>query len=156
MIHFLSDPLAGPTRAAAGPLPQQRLSLDGRPVVLQANDGPNALHGGGTAGFESVDWHADAPKGGRRDQVTFTHVSPDGDQGFPGRLTVSVRYRLNPDNSLRIDYTARTSRPTVVNMTNHSYFNLAGEGSGSVEGSEGGRSTGDVEPPVAMPAPRTP
>jgi aldose 1-epimerase len=116
----------------AGRIAGARFAIDGRPVNLQANDGPNALHGGGTAGFESVDWHAEAPKGGRHDRVTFTHVSADGDQGFPGRLSVSVSYRLNADNSLRMDYTARTTRPTVLNMTNHSYFNLAGEGSGSV------------------------
>ena len=114
----------------AGRIGGARFAIDGRPVRLQPNDGPNALHGGGTAGFESLDWRVRRPPGGR--EVVFSLTSPDGYQGFPGRLSVDVRYRLTPDNALRIDYTARTTRPTAVNFTNHSYFNLAGEASGSV------------------------
>lgn len=114
----------------AGRIAGARFMIDGRPVLLQANDGANALHGGGTAGFESADWRVSR---GRRDRVTFSLVSADGDQGFPGRLSITVSYRVTPDNALRIDYTARTTRPTALNITNHSYFNLAGEGSGSVE-----------------------
>jgi aldose 1-epimerase len=117
----------------AGRIAGARFPLDGGTVMLQANDGANALHGGGPAGFESAIWRAAVPAG-RHDRVTFTLVSPDGDQGFPGRLNVAVTYRLTGDDALRIDYTARTTRPTVLNLTNHSYFNLAGEASGSVEG----------------------
>jgi aldose 1-epimerase len=117
----------------AGRIAGARFAVDGRPVTLQANDGPNALHGGGTAGFESAIWQVGPRRSGSGDRVTFSLISPDGDQGFPGRLSVTVTYRLTADNALRIDYTARTTRPTVLNITNHSYFNLAGEGSGSVE-----------------------
>jgi aldose 1-epimerase len=117
----------------AGRIAGAHFLVDGQPVTLEANDGPNALHGGGTAGFESAVWRATQPGHRRRDRVTFSLVSPDGDQGFPGRLSVTVSYRLTADNALRIDYAARTTRPTVLNITNHSYFNLAGEGSGSVE-----------------------
>lgn len=116
----------------AGRIAGARFAIDGRPVTLVANDGANALHGGGPFGFDTSDWQVRHRSGG--DHATFTLVSPDGFQNFPGRLTVTVRYRLAADNALHIDYRARTTRPTAVNITNHSYFNLAGEGSGSVFG----------------------
>jgi aldose 1-epimerase len=115
----------------AGRIGAARFTVAGQAVTLQPNDGANALHGGGEQGFESADWRVTRPKGGNA--VTFTLISPDGYQGFPGRLTVAVTYRLAADNALHIDYTARATRTTVLNLTNHSYFNLAGEGSGSVE-----------------------
>ncbi|MEI5686548.1 aldose epimerase family protein [Sphingomonas kyungheensis] len=115
----------------AGRIGGARFAIDGRPVTLVANDGANALHGGGPQGFDTVDW---TPAAIRRDSVRFTLVSPDGFQNFPGRLTVSVTYRLADDDALHIDYRAQTTRPTVLNLTNHSYFNLAGESSGSVDG----------------------
>lgn len=117
----------------AGRIGNARFVLDGKPVQLEPNDGPNALHGGGKAGLEAFDWQVSQPRGSR-DRVTFTTVSPDGFQGFPGQLTLTVTYRLAADNALHIDYTARTTRTTVLNLTNHSYFNLAGEASGSVLG----------------------
>lgn len=116
----------------AGRIAGARLAIDGRPVTLVANDGANALHGGGKAGFDTVDWRYTRPIRDGDTQATFTLVSPDGFQNLPGRLTVTVTYRLAADNALHIDYQARTTRPTVLNLTNHSYFNLAGEGSGSV------------------------
>jgi len=115
----------------AGRIARGRFVVDGRPVQLVVNDGANALHGGGPQGFDTVDWRLAAQTA---DRAVFTLVSPDGFQNFPGRLTVSVTYRLTPDNALHIDYAARTTRSTALNITNHAYFNMAGEGSGSVLG----------------------
>ncbi len=108
-----------------------RFTLAGVEHRLPVNDGPNCLHGG-TVGFDRALWAAQAPSG---DSVELTHVSPDGDMGFPGRLTVSVTFTVT-GSELRIDYVASTDQATVVNLTNHSYFNLAGAGSGSVEDHE--------------------
>ncbi|WP_345409616.1 aldose epimerase family protein [Nonomuraea salmonea] len=100
-----------------------RFTLDGVEFTLPANDGPNCLHGG-TEGFDAKVWTVAE----RSDSsVTLTLVSPDGDQGFPGTLSASVTYTLE-DDALRIDYATETDAPTVVNLTNHSYFNLKGEG----------------------------
>jgi len=114
-----------------------RFDLNGRTYQLPVNNGPNCLHGG-TEGFDKKVWDAQALDGAAGVRLSLT--SPDGDQGFPGRLDVTVTYRLDGD-SLRIDYEARNAEPdggleTVVNLTNHSYFNLAGEGSGSVGAQE--------------------
>jgi len=113
----------------AGRIANARFTLDGEIVRLVADSGPHALHGGGPAKFDTQEWTV-AARDAR--SVTFALDSPDGFQGFPGRLTVQVRYRLIGGNALRIDYQARTTRPTALNLTNHAYFNLAGEGSGSV------------------------
>ena len=118
----------------AGRIAGARFTIDGRPVTLVANDGANALHGGGPFGFDTADWQVRRRPGAGGDRATFTLVSPDGFQNFPGQLTVTVTYRLAADNALHIDYAARTTRPTALNITTHSYFNLAGEGSGSVLG----------------------
>jgi aldose 1-epimerase len=115
----------------AGRIAGARFILGGRDVKLVPNDGPNALHGGAVPGFDSKVWTAQ-PLRGRTPGVVLRYSSPDGEQGFPGTLNVSVTYRLQPDNSLRIDYSATTSAPTHINFTNHSYFNLAGAGSGTV------------------------
>jgi aldose 1-epimerase len=114
----------------AGRIAGARFAIDGKPVRLVADDGPNALHGGGTAKFDTREWTAVRGRDPRA--ATFTLDSPDGFQGFPGRLRVAVTYRLTDDNALRIDYAARTTKPTALNLTNHAYFNLAGEGSGSI------------------------
>ncbi|MCW5746692.1 MAG: galactose mutarotase, partial [Alphaproteobacteria bacterium] len=111
-----------------------RFVLDDQTYTLSANEGGNTLHGG-AHGFHRAVWTVDSLEGGDRPYVEFRHVSPDGDQGFPGELDVRVRYTVAPD-SLRIDYVATTDRPTVVNLTNHVYFNLAGAGSGDVLGHE--------------------
>jgi aldose 1-epimerase len=113
----------------AGRIAGARFTIDGKPVQLVANDGPNALHGGGTRRFDTQEWTVAARS---KRAVSFTLDSPDGFQGFPGRLRVTVRYRLIGGNALRIDYEARTTKPTAINLTNHAYFNLAGEGSGSI------------------------
>lgn len=109
-------------RIAAG-----RFELDGRDYRVPLNDGPNALHGG-SHGFDKVNWDVIASEGTPMPSVTFGHVSRDGDQGFPGTLRVTARYALDDDNQLGIDYRATTDQATLVNITNHAYWNLAGEG----------------------------
>jgi aldose 1-epimerase len=102
-------------------------TLEGETYHIPLNNNGNALHGG-SHGFSSKVWNG-KPLGG--DAIEFTLVSPDGDMGFPGRLTVRVKYTLTR-NRIRIDYEATTTKATVVNLTNHSYFNLAGQASGDV------------------------
>lgn len=100
--------------------------LAGQKVQTKINDGVNMLHGG-VVGFDRRNWNAEmVPEG-----VVFTMVSPDGDQGFPGTLTARVRYTLR-GNAVQIAYAATTDKTTLVNLTNHAYFNLAGEGSGTI------------------------
>ncbi|WP_232049935.1 aldose epimerase family protein [Actinoplanes sp. OR16] len=103
-----------------------RFTLDGASYAVPVNNGSNSLHGGVT-GFDRRVWKCREISGG----IELSHVSPDGDQGFPGELSTTVTYTLTDDNDLRIDYAATTDAPTVVNLTNHSYFNLTGAGSGS-------------------------
>ncbi|HEX5184419.1 MAG TPA: aldose epimerase family protein [Allosphingosinicella sp.] len=115
----------------AGRIANARFRLGGREIRLVANDGPNALHGGPNGLFTKV-WTMKPFRHGRVVGAVLHYVSPDGEQDFPGRLDLKVTYSLEPDNALRIDYEARTDRTTVLNLTNHSYFNLAGAGSGTV------------------------
>lgn len=105
--------------------------LDGETHALSRNDGPNCLHGG-AEGFGHRLWQAepDAPRAGEAEALLLRYTSPHGEQGFPGELRVAVRYSLSAtDNSWRIAYEAATDRATVVNLTHHDYFNLAGQGS---------------------------
>ncbi|WP_457425052.1 aldose epimerase family protein [Roseateles sp. P5_E7] len=105
--------------------------LDGETHALGRNDGPNCLHGG-TEGFGHRLWSAvpAEPRAGEAQALLFSYTSPHGEQGFPGELRVYVRYSVSAtDNSWRVDYTATTDRATVVNLTHHDYFNLAGQGS---------------------------
>jgi aldose 1-epimerase len=108
-----------------------RFTLDGKSYSLAINNGPNALHGG-LVGFDKVVWNADPFVTDTSAGVVWTHVSPAGDQGYPGTLSARVTYTLTNDDRLVIDYEATTDRPTVLNLTNHSYFNLAGAGSGTI------------------------
>ena len=105
-----------------------RFVLDGKPYEVPVNNGPNSLHGG-TQGFDKVLWDVVEVKPGATPSVTFRYVSPDGDQGYPGTLTTTATYTLGADNALSIDYRATTDRTTLVNLSNHAYWNLAGEGS---------------------------
>ena len=106
-----------------------KFTLDGREYTLAVNNAPNHLHGG-LKGFDKKVWHS-RPLHGMENEVAveFSYTSPDGEEGYPGTLNVKVVYTLTDDNELRIDYTATTDKPTIVNLTNHSYFNLAESGS---------------------------
>jgi aldose 1-epimerase len=110
-----------------------RFDLDGKTYRFTPNNGPNLLHGG-KPGYGERFWKVSTFDKRGSSGATLTLISPDGDQGFPGRLKVVMRYSLTDDNGLRIDYRATTTKPTVLNLTNHSYFNLAGEGSGDIAG----------------------
>jgi aldose 1-epimerase len=112
-----------------------RFVLDGKTYVLATNNGVNHLHGG-TQGFGRKVWGARVLSDAKGEALELTLLSPDNDEGYPGSLNAKVVYSLGPDNGLAIDYTATTSKPTVVNLTNHTYFNLAGEGSGDILGHE--------------------
>jgi aldose 1-epimerase len=103
-----------------------RFTLDGREHALPANDGANHLHGG-PAGFDKQVWRITAVRSGPEASVTLAYRSPDGEAGYPGALEATVTYSLNERNELKIAYGATTDRPTVVNLTNHAFFNLAGE-----------------------------
>lgn len=108
-----------------------QFSLDGKSYQLPQNDGSNTLHGG-TEGFDEKLWAASPIESDQAVGVELTHVSPDGDMGFPGELAVTVRYTLDNDNDLRIHYSAVADQDTVINLTNHTYFNLAGAGNGTI------------------------
>ena len=99
--------------------------LDGKAYTLAKNDGENTLHGG-VKGFDKYVWQAKTTESRAAPSIILTHVSPDGDEGFPGQLTVTLTYTWNDNDELRMHYVAQTTKPTVVNLTNHSYFNLSG------------------------------
>lgn len=103
-------------------------TLDGKTYTLPKNDGPNTLHGGTTRTFDKVVWDGEALKNG----VAFTYLSKDGDEGFPGNLKVKVTYTLTDASAIIIDYEATTDKSTPINVSQHSYFNLAGEGNGDI------------------------
>jgi len=105
-------------------------TLDGKTYTLPKNDGPNTLHGGLTRTFDKVVWDAEPLKG--KNGVAFTYLSKDGDEGFPGNLKVTVTYTLTDGNALIIDYAATTDKSTPINVSQHSYFNLKGEGNGDI------------------------
>lgn len=105
-----------------------KFTLDGNQYTLFTNNGPNTLHGGKN-GYQAVVWNA---KQINDSTLELTYLSKDGDEGFPGNLNVKVIYRLTNDNELKLDYEAKTDKKTVVNLTNHAFFNLNGEGSGTI------------------------
>ncbi|PNU06707.1 aldose epimerase family protein [Novosphingobium guangzhouense] len=104
-----------------------KFTFDGKEYTTPVNNGVNSLHGG-TKGFDKVIWAVRDVKQGKNASVTMRYVSPDGDMGYPGTLTTDATYALDEQNNLTITYTATTDRPTVVNISNHAYWNLAGPG----------------------------
>ena len=108
-------------------------TLDGVKYTLAKNDGPNSLHGG-TNGFNKQLWEAKEFKNGKGVGVAFSYLSKDGEEGYPGNLKVKVSYTLTDDNQLIVDYEATTDKATPLNLSQHSYFNLAGEGNGDILG----------------------
>jgi len=112
-----------------------RFTLDGKTYALATNNGPNHLHGG-IKGFDKVVWSVDSSHQDSSATLTFSYTSPAGEEGYPGTLQARVTYTLTDQNELRVDYSATTDAPTPVNLTQHSYFNLAGAGSGDILGHE--------------------
>ena len=112
-----------------------RFTLDGKDYSVAANNGPNSLHGGLT-GFDKVVWKAEDVSSSTGHAIKFSYLSKDGEEGYPGNLNVTVTYTLTNDTALRIDYTATTDKATPVNLTHHTYFNLAGPASGTILGHE--------------------
>jgi aldose 1-epimerase len=108
-----------------------RFSLGGRTYRLATNNGPNSLHGG-VKGYDKVVWRGQSFQRGDSVGVTFEHTSPDGDEGYPGTVRAAVTYTLTPANALVVNYTATADKPTPLNLSQHSYFNLAGEGGGDI------------------------
>jgi aldose 1-epimerase len=107
-----------------------RFTLNGKTYQVPVNNGPNALHGG-PKGWDKVNWKVVEVKDGPSASVTLRYVSPDGEMGFPGTVTVTATYALDESNALSVEYKATTDKTTVVNLSNHAYWNLAGEGSGT-------------------------
>lgn len=112
-----------------------KFTLDGKEYKLADNDKPHTLHGG-KEGFDKKLWRGEAGMTATGPSVKFTYTSPDGEEGFPGRLSVTLSYTLTDNNEIVIDYRATTDKTTVCNLAHHSYFNLAGHNSGDVKGHE--------------------
>jgi aldose 1-epimerase len=112
-----------------------RFTLDGRTYRLATNNGPNHLHGG-IKGFDKALWRAEPVRSDSGVGVVFTYTSPDGEEGYPGTLTARVTYTLTDRDGLFVEYHATTDRPTLVNLTQHTYFNLAGEARRDILGHE--------------------
>jgi len=110
-----------------------QFELDGKKYQLPVNDGPNSLHGG-KVGFDKVMWNARPYFSKDGPALELTYLSRDGEQGYPGNLSVTATYTLTNNNELKVAFKATTDKPTVVNLTHHSYFNLAGQGKGDILG----------------------
>ncbi|MDJ0817822.1 MAG: aldose epimerase family protein [Desulfobacterales bacterium] len=110
-----------------------KFTLGSKTYVLEKNEGHNHLHGG-SRGFDKAVWQAEKSVNAAEPALILNHTSRDGEGGYPGNLAVTVTYRLTDENELKIDYEAQTDAPTVINLTHHAYYNLAGAGSGDITG----------------------
>lgn len=127
-----SDPFGGATIGRyANRIANAKFMLDGVVYNLTANNGPNTLHGGRNGWFTKV-WNAEIIESSKQPAVKFVYISPDMDEGFPGKVTMEVTFTWTDRNEIIIDYTAVTDRKTVINVTNHAYFNLHGAGNGYI------------------------
>lgn len=123
------------TGRVANRIAKGKFTLDGKEYSLAVNNGVNHLHGGTKRSLDKVVWEASRVKGVNvkgTNAIRFTYTSPDGEEGYPGTVVLKVTYSLSDDNELLVDYTATTDKATPLYLTNHSYFNLAGAGSGTV------------------------
>ncbi|MCP2027513.1 aldose 1-epimerase [Flavobacterium sp. HSC-32F16] len=124
-----TEPYFGATIGRVGNrIGKGKFTLEGRQYQVPLNNGKNALHGG-VKGFQDVVWNAEKTN---ENTLVFSYVSPDREQGFPGNLSVKVTYTITDDNSVKMEYEATTDKTTIVNLTNHAFFNLNGEGSGTI------------------------
>jgi aldose 1-epimerase len=131
--YLRGHPLFGSTVGRyANRIAGARFTLDGVEYKLTANSGKNHIHGGGNLRFDRVVWKGKPVQGDGWVGVQLSHLSKDGEEGFPGNLDCTITYVLNNSNELQIRYEATTDKPTILNLTNHSYFNLAGAGNGDV------------------------
>ncbi len=110
-----------------------KFSIDGKEYTLATNNGPNHLHGG-VKGFDKVVWHGESKMTDNGPQVAFTYRAKDGEEGYPGNVDVKVVYTLTQMNELKVEMSATTDKPTIVNLAHHTYWNLAGQGSGDILG----------------------
>ena len=134
--YLQNEPYFGVTLGrVANRIARGRFTLDGKEYRLSINDGPNHIHGG-LKGFSKVVWHAEPATDKDGAGVGFNYFSADGEDGYPGNVSARVVYVLTDDNELRIDYTAKTDKPTPVNLSNHAYFNLAGAENTDILGHE--------------------
>ena len=130
--YLLPQPYFGTTVGrVANRIARGTFVIDGVTYHTPINNGPNTLHGG-AIGIDRHVWTGEPADAGDDNSIAFSLVSPDGDQGFPGRLSMRVVYRFSDENELKIEFEATTDKPTPVNLCNHSYFNLAGPGSGTI------------------------
>lgn len=124
-----TEPYFGATIGRVGNrIAKGKFTLEGKQYQVPLNNGKNALHGG-VKGFQDVVWDAEKTN---ENTLVFSYVSPDGEQGFPGNLKVKVTYTITDDNSIKMEHEATTDKTTIVNLTNHAFFNLNGEGSGTI------------------------
>ncbi|MCR6659965.1 MAG: galactose mutarotase [Asticcacaulis sp.] len=128
--HYVSNPqyFGATVGRFANRIARGKYKVDGKAYQAPVNNGVNSLHGG-TKGFDKVNWTVMKVADGDNASVELEYVSPDGDMGYPGQMTVHATYLLNENNELTIKYTATTTKTTIVNITNHAYWNLNGEGS---------------------------